>query len=200
MTNNISENKFYRTFIPFISQKTLTAEKTMNGKVFITNKHPPDIKKEIYKFFMTGTMLLFPLVAIGFSRKSIKSVVKQADLDYFRTLYSEPPTFRRKLYLKVDEYKSVFGKKFLKFFSKQGHSKDNITSNLNKNSNNQASAVMYRNFNNIFKSSKSKAAKREYAKMLKEFDKMEKLVLKQVDIIENSSNGDIRILFNKNLF
>ena len=199
MTNSIGNNKIYQTFSPFITPKTTTAEKNINGKEFVVRKPPPNISKEFYKFLATTSFLLIPMLSIGLSRKSIKSMVKQSNLDYFRIAYSEPDSWRTNLYLKIEKSKNYIGKKLLSFLPSVTTSKDKITSHLNNSVNNEFEAVGFRKINNIFKGVKKLAAAREYQKVLKSYSEMEKLVNQQLELIEQSSNNGLKILFSKDL-
>ena len=79
MTSNIGQSKFYQTFASFLTEKTTTAEKTMQGRDVMQKKTAPILPREFYTTVATGGLLLIPMLAIGLSRQSVKSMAKQAN-------------------------------------------------------------------------------------------------------------------------
>jgi len=199
MTNNIGHNRFYQTFTPFLTPKTPTAEKTMKGRDFTVRKPHPALPKEFYRTLTTGIILLIPMLAIGISRKSIKSMVKQSNLDYFRISYREPDCLRTKVYLQIERLKTAIGKKLLSWLPLVTRTKDKVTTRLNDVNNTDLGARTFRGINAFFNDIKKQAANREYEKVLRSYQEMEKLVTRELDVIEQSANGKLKILFDNNL-
>lgn len=199
MTESLGNNKFYNTFTPFITPQTPSAEKTMKGRDFVVRKPPPDITREIRIFTATTSLLLIPMLAIGISRKSLKSAIKQAKLDYFRMANFEPDSWRKTLCLKLEQTRKLVCESLFVFVRKAARSKDKVTCVLEKETNNEFEAKIFRGVNELWREAKIHSAHKEYAKVNETFALMQELVAKQIDIIEKSANGQIKIAFDKKL-
>ena len=155
----------------------------MKGRDFTVRKPHPALPKEFYRTLTTGIILLIPMLAIGISRKSIKSMVKQSNLDYFRISYREPDCLRTKVYLQIERLKTAMGKKLLSWLPLVTRTKDKVTTRLNDVNNTDLGARTFRGINAFFNDIKKQAANREYEKVLRSYQEMEKLVTRELDVI-----------------
>ncbi len=199
MDNSVSNNNFYKTFTPFITPKTRTAEKTMHGKDFVVYTPPSNITKTFYRYISAGGFLIVPILAILLSKKNLSSIMQKANLEHFRAINSEKNGFLGWFPEYFAKFKQNLCKKVMSVLQPYTRKKDLWTTKLNNKSNNSFVGKIFRKTNDFFISLKTKAAERKYKKLEKNFAALEKLLKEQFEIIKRSGTGEIKILFPKKL-
>jgi len=203
MNNTIeTQNCFYKTFTPFLSAETKTAEKTLNLE---NNSQMKLAKNKInnpsaWKNMAAGGFILVPMLALLCSRTSLNKMKRGLHADYFNAVNNKPPggfLNETAKYLRVLKTGIVEGVTSLtKPFRDK---KDKFFQKLNAPDNNTFSARMVKKINQFFIQRRLSILNKQNQKVRNLFVKLEKNLEKQLNIISASGEGKVKVLFPSSL-
>ena len=190
-----TNNEFYNTFTPFITSKTRSAEKTMNGKVPKKNFSPPyKFGKEFYNYITAGGLLAFPVLAILISQKNVFAAIRKSDLEMFHVFMNkENPA--NSLSFKIAKKKKSFLSGFWDFISPIKRTRESVSRKIKAKDNESFIASTFNGINDLFKRLKKGAAYRRYKYMADSFNTLEKSIETRLHVFEESSSKKLKIMF-----
>ncbi|MCR4881260.1 MAG: hypothetical protein K6A44_04835 [bacterium] len=193
-------NRFYKTFTPFITEKTQTAEKTIDGKRSRREFHPPyKFSKEFYSYMTAGGLLAFPVLALAISQKNIFAAMKKADIEIFKSSMDTSKGFFQNLSYKIAIAKRSFLSQFWGFIKPTKIRREKFALNLKAQKDKTLFSSIYNGVNGIFKRFKRGAAQRRYKQLSLSFNELEKSIETRLKIFEESADGKVKILFPKSV-
>ncbi len=199
MNNTIGNNRFYNTFSPFISEKTRSAEKTMNGSCPVEKpKTPRNIGRTFYKYISAGGFLLVPIAALFASRVHMGRMMKKLDLEYFLAVNNEfAGGFLKGISTKITMAKYKIINTLAKTLKPLRVRKDLFFHRLNAKKNTSFASRTLHNINQFFKNQRIFATGRQDKKVKMSLVKLEQKLEGLLNTIQDSKDGKLKIVVQK---
>ena len=200
MSNSIKNNKIYNTFTPFVSQNTITAEKTISGEDVKSRAkiYHEKFSQSASKYLTPCALMILPILAITVSKTHLNRMLFNTDKEYFLAVNNEMKGgFIKYLSQKCSIAKYYVINKLGEWIMPLKTRKDRLFLSITNSENKSFTAKIVQTINNYFRKNKIAAAQRRMAKVKKVLDKVSKNLENQLQIIDQSAEGKIKVLLPK---
>lgn len=194
MTSKVENSKFYSTYQSFINKKTITAEKTINGKKYGEKKLPENIYKNFINAISVGGLLLIPITFACTSKSYMLSKLHKIEKNIFKLSNCADGNWGQSLALKYNKCKYNILNKINDIFTPVISKKEDFYFNLNNSNNQNFLAKTYRKINGFFIGIKKTIVVKKENKIKKDFSHLKKILDKQINVLNDSANSKIKIL------
>lgn len=195
-------NYFYKTFSTFISPDTKTAEKTLKHKNYNTSKPSANQNGDfsIWKDMTVGGFLFIPIIVLLCSRSSLEKMKQALSKDYFNAVNNKTPGgFLNETAKHFRVFKTYIVDTVTSMSKPLRDKKDAFFQKLNAPENNTYTARIVKKINNFFIQRKVSTFNKKNQKVRKLFENLEKNLEKQIDVINASADGKVKVLFPASL-
>jgi len=195
MSNSLKTNNFYNTFTPFLSQNTITAEKTIHNQSKKAKTHQEKFSQSAGKYLTPCALLALPILAIIVSKTHLTRMLFNTDKEYFLAINNEMKGgFIKHISQKFSIAKYYTINKISEWIMPLKIRKDRLFLHITSPENQSIPARIVQRINKYFTQNKIAAVERRTQKVQKVFKKLTENLEKQMQIMEESSSGKIKVL------